>query len=402
MPFEIPISEDDPIGGGDSGSAGDAGGSGGTGGSETSVGPTGESGVVLPPVVQKIVTALTQPEKPPLIDIADTFGFGELMADFVSHAVEKIEGITEDVARSIQIAKTHETELVQAVVNTTKSAADAIHLLFAGIPDDIAEEDAQTLLAGDGIVLVDNSFDTRYQETRDCSCYDDTQVIVPVPYADGVIYLTARQVCEMGGFIAYPACSSPSLVLPMENARLTIGAGACLTHNIPSRDVNPAGSFDPANVYAPMSGDVWLVDNFTGDPNGGYGNFVVLRFPVTDFPIDIQTRIQEKVGKEGGYVYIGYAHLSTIDVSAGEPIPESLLVGVSGSTGSDNVHLDISVIWDEDLQLRASEWGGSDNWRTWENLATNISHIKAEKLDPLDIWPELGPEPSCCETDTCP
>ena len=159
---------------------------------------------MLSPVVQKIVAALTQPEVPPLIDIADVFGFNELATDFVFDAIDKIEGITEDVARSIQTAKTHETELVQAVVNATKSAADALHLLFAGIPDDISEEDAQTLLADDGIVLISNGSPTGdsapQQQVGSCSeCMESYLAGVnPDSVGDvwGAYYYAAWQACH--------------------------------------------------------------------------------------------------------------------------------------------------------------------------------------------------------------
>jgi murein DD-endopeptidase MepM/ murein hydrolase activator NlpD len=191
----------------------------------------------------------------------------------------------------------------------------------------------------------------------------------------------------------------------MENASLVIGAGACLSdYVIPSRDVNPYGSNLPANVYAPIGGEVWLVDSdYSGDNNSGYGKLVVLRIEVENLPAEVRTRVEARTGQTGGYVYIAYAHLSTINesVTAGRPIPESLLMGVSGSTGSDNVHLDISVIWDDDAGLTANRFYGSDDWQSWNTLATNLSQVNAVKLDPLDIWPELGPEPSCCATSTC-
>lgn len=184
---------------------------------------------------------------------------------------------------------------------------------------------------------------------------------------------------------------------------LVIGAGACLAHNPPSRDVNPLGSTESANVYAPTGGEVWLVDsNYLDDNNRGYGRLVVLRIPVMNLPSNVRTTVSDKTGQEGGYIYIAYAHLSTIHVTAAQPIPESLLVGVSGSTGGDpnDVHLDITVIWDDEGNISPSRYGGANNSSAWVTLATNVSEVNAVKLDPLDIWPELGPEPSCCP-DSC-
>lgn len=151
--------------------------------------------------------------------------------------------------------------------------------------------------------------------------------------------------------------STSNFRLPMDDARLT--AYGCnwvvsggVQQGLRSRDVNPPGPPTFSPVYAPVpEAEVWLVDDLGN--NSGLGNFVVLRVNTQYLPPEVQANLPGT-----GYLYIGYAHLSVINVSEGQRVPSDMHIGRSGQTGTDNVHLDLTVLFNtrsrESTEFRAT------------------------------------------------
>ncbi|MCE7947199.1 MAG: hypothetical protein DYG88_07195 [Chloroflexi bacterium CFX4] len=141
--------------------------------------------------------------------------------------------------------------------------------------------------------------------------------------------------------------SLPTAYPIMENGRLTnCEFEPRVPGGLPSRDVNPLGSPVPALAYAPLeSAEVMIVDVVYEDAtqNQGLGKFVAIR-------VD-SNLLTTACNRQNGWYYIGYAHLSSVLVSeaALNPpfplVPSALHVGMTGTTGMDNVHLDVTVFW---------------------------------------------------------
>jgi hypothetical protein len=177
-----------------------------------------------------------------------------------------------------------------------------------------------------------------------------------------------------------------------------------------SRDVNPrcltaAGTYAalggiPANVYAPVpQAEIMIVDQDAG----ALGKFVALR---------VSSEYLPNLGLGNGYLYIGFSHLSQINVSAGNgqapfPTAGSQPIGVTGQTGTNNIHLDIMtffvpfrerpapipagtvVVGELNLQENSEAFfrlAGIGNWATV---------FASQEIDPLMIWPALAAGSVC-------
>jgi hypothetical protein len=190
-----------------------------------------------------------------------------------------------------------------------------------------------------------------------------------------------------------PTSVPRSIRLPMENGRLSncdfVGR---VQGAIPSRDVNPPGVPQPHPVYAPTTAEVMIVDH-EGD-NAGLGNFVAVRVSTNDLPLP-------NIDQEG-YLYIGYAHLSSIGVNVGDQIDANTAIGITGSSGSDNVHLDLTTFFVPSVNAQGiepipSKTGVPEPFQSFVSLySTQV--FAAQIVDPLSVWPELSEGTPCNDT----
>lgn len=131
--------------------------------------------------------------------------------------------------------------------------------------------------------------------------------------------------------------------LPVDNAVVTpYGCNWVNSNNSPlrSRDVNPANEVGmpvavQTNAYPPVTSEVMIVAR--NAPNNG--NFVAIRINLAN-----HTDLAAQIGVPGGYLYIGYSHLSSISVNPGQSISANTPIGITGQTGGgevEGVHLDI-------------------------------------------------------------
>lgn len=178
-----------------------------------------------------------------------------------------------------------------------------------------------------------------------------------------------------------------------------------------SRDVNPrcmtsAGTYQAlagvtANVYAPVpQAEVMIVD----ENAGALGKFVAIR---------VASQYVSHLGLGEGYLYIGFSHLSQIFVSAGSgsaPFPTTGTgpIGVTGQTGTNNIHLDIMAFFVSATQSRLNpiprvtviqgEINLHRNFQAFFRLAGvgNWSQqFDSVEIDPAAIWPTLGDGSVC-------
>jgi hypothetical protein len=199
--------------------------------------------------------------------------------------------------------------------------------------------------------------------------------------------------------------------------------------NVRSRDINPSipGNY-PLIASAPA--EVMIVDtSLAADPpplnnanNAGLGNFVAIRINWTNLPKEIQDRINSKYFSANpvtsGYLYIGYAHLQSVAVSAVAPpnpspqVPLKGAIGVSGDTGDAGIkHLDITVFYIPpkgpfNVRPEPSSTGYDTspysfaNLHQWYNAFYRLYNSRetfgnTQEIDPLVLWPILAQGTSC-------
>jgi hypothetical protein len=200
----------------------------------------------------------------------------------------------------------------------------------------------------------------------------------------------------------------------MDNGRLTnCEFEPRVPGGLPSRDVNPPGSTASALAYAPLdSAEVMIIDTAYEDStqNQGLGKFVAIR-------ID-STLLTTACNRQNGWYYIGYAHLSSVlvpDAVLNPPFPlvsSTLQVGMTGATGKDNVHLDVTVFWLPKSNARGFQpiprsanidpsIPAHENFQNFIRLAS-IPDFEAVTIDPLELWSELAQGTPCLFTGTCP
>ena len=177
---------------------------------------------------------------------------------------------------------------------------------------------------------------------------------------------------------------------------------------LPSRDVNPLGSTAPALAYAPLeSAEVMIVDVVyeDGTHNQGLGKFVAIR-------VD-SALLTTACNRQNGWYYIGYAHLSSVsvpDAVLNPPfplVPSTLQIGMTGATGTDNVHLDVTVFWLPKTNARGIPpiprslgFGKHEDYQAFIALA-KTELFEGIIIDPLEIWAELNEGTLCRSQITC-
>ena len=95
---------------------------------------------------------------------------------------------------------------------------------------------------------------------------------------------------------------------------------------------------------------------FTRDPNQqrqifsdanwgfGYGHHIILKFAFNDLPQSVQAGVARE-GGTGKNVYVLYAHLSQMDVNAGDSIEADTVIGKTGHTGfstAEHLHMEVA------------------------------------------------------------
>jgi hypothetical protein len=173
---------------------------------------------------------------------------------------------------------------------------------------------------------------------------------------------------------------------------------ACTYQCIPSQDINRRipGEYP---VLSPAEGEVMIVDEGPGvGDNAGRGNFVAIRIPVDNIPPAVVG--QASVIGEQGFVYIGYAHLSRIDVTVGTLVSSGQQIGLSGRTGlptTHRPHLDLAMFFIP-ADLKPFNYGSGEqyNHNRFNGIAYQEDYYPAEvrnnlplDIKPSDVWPEL-------------
>lgn len=93
----------------------------------------------------------------------------------------------------------------------------------------------------------------------------------------------------------------------------------------------------------------------------GYGNAVIMRYLNEDLPASTRQRLSAR-GLSGAHLYVIYAHLSGINVAAGDEVAGGAKIGSAGNTGNSTaVHLH--------LEVRAST---NANETSWFNMRANV------------------------------
>ena len=195
--------------------------------------------------------------------------------------------------------------------------------------------------------------------------------------------------------------------LPLDNAQLTNCDFVARTGlGLPSRDMNPSGFPTPSPVYAPADAEVMIVDT-TGD-NTGLGNFVAIRVHTSNIPAG-----RNKWGT--GYIYLGYAHLSQVNVqaTAQAPFPQvtpAEPLGMTGASGTGIVHLDLTAFFvpegsppfrpepsntgTEEILPDGTRVREHEYFQSFYTLGLTPSYQPVQ-IDPLEIWPELAIGTTC-------
>jgi hypothetical protein len=204
--------------------------------------------------------------------------------------------------------------------------------------------------------------------------------------------------------------------------------GSCPTLNylgstayLASRDINPLGPPVAGNpVISPLEAEIMIVDttlsaepDFPSD-NAGLGYFVALRIPMGTLPQILKDEIRRYYSESripttsSGYLYIGYAHLSQVEVVPRQVVTRGQVLGYSGDTGFATApHLDVTAYYipergpasgvlpiPEDTYWQTSPYA-PDQLPFWYNsyytlfLRPNI-HGLATSIDPLVLWPSLN------------
>jgi hypothetical protein len=160
------------------------------------------------------------------------------------------------------------------------------------------------------------------------------------------------------------------------------------------------------NVYPPVDSSEVMIVAENAEANG---NFVAIRVN-----LDTHADLAAQIGYPGEYLYIGYSHLSSINVSPGQIISKNDSIGMTGQTGGEQIqgiHLDIMAFAitplktvqptpsgvsfqgapdpasDRDAFFRLSAIG--QNEELWGD------YFFTTEIDPLVIWPSIDSETVC-------
>jgi hypothetical protein len=148
-----------------------------------------------------------------------------------------------------------------------------------------------------------------------------------------------------------------------------------------------------------------------GTNNQGLGKFVAIR-------VD-SALLSTACERQDGWYYIGYAHLSSVsapNATLNPPfprVPSNLEVGMTGATGTNNVHLDLTVFWVPKQNALGAEpipqsigrldpaIPAHENHQTFYSLATTTG-FQAVIVDPVEVWNNLPQGTTCVITIICP
>ena len=184
-----------------------------------------------------------------------------------------------------------------------------------------------------------------------------------------------------------------------------------------SRDLNPVGSTEEFLLQSPTIGPDVIVE-FVATDHYQLGNFVVISFPAS--VIQKNETVMQNLSRdpnhdpsqwrEDGRVFVAFAHLSDWEdwgLQRPQPgtyidSPEKGIIGMTGNTGTQVNHLDLSVVYygsmDDGTQqmrdaLAAVTWDRAsvDNYFGLAARSSFVGkpNVYAENVDPVRVWPEL-------------
>jgi len=206
-----------------------------------------------------------------------------------------------------------------------------------------------------------------------------------------------------------------------------------------SRDLNPLGEANNYPLVAPEAGEVVIIDDTWSDTtlpsgqrwatnyNAGLGRFIVTRIAVSQLDDAFVRTVNLNVAgtnssslnlQDGGWLYIAYAHLQSIDstiLSAFNnasnanytyAVTKGQTIGISGNSNASINHLDLTVFCVPPLingAPRPSQFGldsgnspAQGDLRKWYNVFYKIFLIVNNgvpvnvNVDPVILWPTLA------------
>ena len=189
-----------------------------------------------------------------------------------------------------------------------------------------------------------------------------------------------------------------------------------------SRDFNPLGTMKEFELQSPVIGPdvrVELVSR-VGRDDKGLGNYVVISFPASVYEgnEDIMQRLAKdpkhnpNEWREGGRIFIGFAHLSVIDedIQPGANLNTAAkaMIGWTGNTAQGKnfvTHLDLSLAYFGPTRWNKTGFAEAEAYMARNRSEVNnymvfpirsnlnsgpVSHsVYGENLDPIWVWPAL-------------
>jgi len=184
-----------------------------------------------------------------------------------------------------------------------------------------------------------------------------------------------------------------------------------------SRDLNPVDSTEEFLLQSPTVGPDVRVE-FVATNHVELGNYVVISFPASVLQenenimlgLSFDENHRPDQWREDGRVFIAFAHLSDWEewgLQRPQPgtyldSPEKSIIGMTGHTGTEVSHLDLSVMYfgsaDDGTQqmrhaLAAVRWKPTsvDHYFGLAGRSNLVGdpRLYGENLDPVRIWPEL-------------
>ena len=236
----------------------------------------------------------------------------------------------------------------------------------------------------------------------------------------------------------------PATVPPVRLSDLELAIRSSTTPTPPylcSRDMNPRGipAVSGYNIIVPINARVMIIDDTFGSVNysdnfttynSGLGIFLAIRINVEDLPTEIILEINEYLQEEyspdviqlenGGYLYIGYAHLQSVEpeiieafnneagpfITGGNEVQAGTVIAKSGNSDTTLAHLDVTVFYappptsSRNVEPQPSTSGGTDTpgqaqLPRWYNSFYRIFknqgvYREPRHIDPLALWPLLS------------
>ena len=184
-----------------------------------------------------------------------------------------------------------------------------------------------------------------------------------------------------------------------------------------SRDFNDFESTKEFQLQSPTIGPDVIVE-FVATDHDELGNFVVISFPASVFQ-ENENVMQNLSGdpnhdpsqwREDGRVFVAFAHLSDWEewgLQRPQPgtyidSPEKAIIGMTGNTGTQVNHLDLSVVYygsmDDGTQQMREALAAVRSNRTSVDFYFGLAgrsnfvgepNVYAENVDSVRVWPEL-------------